>query len=113
MNPGRTHARHGPPDYIRSDNGSEFTATAVRECMPRLGVKTLFIAPGSPRENGYNKSFNGKLRAERLNGEIFYTVLEAKVLIERWRQDCNIVRPNSSLGYKPPVHITILLPMAR
>jgi transposase InsO family protein len=74
----------GPPDYIRSDNGAEFTATAVREWLHRLDVKTLFIEPGSPWENGYNESFNGKLRDELLNGEIFYTLKEAKVLVEQW-----------------------------
>jgi len=100
--------RHGPPDHIRSDNGSEFTATAVREWLPRVGVKTLFIEPGSPWENGYNESFNGKLRDELLNGEIFTTLHEAQVLIERWRQHYNTVRPHSSLGYKPPAPEDIL-----
>jgi len=100
--------RHGPPDHIRSDNGSEFTAIAVREWLPRVGVKTLFIEPGSPWENGYNESFNGKLRDELLNGEIFYTLQEAKVLIENWRQHYNTIRPHSSLGYRPPAPATIL-----
>jgi len=100
--------RHGPPDHIRSDNGAEFTAQAVREWLRRLGVKTLFIAPGSPWENGYNESFNGKLRDELLNMEIFYTLKEAKVLIERWRQHYNTIRPHSSLGYRPPAPETIL-----
>ena len=102
--------RHGPPDYIRSDNGSEFTAIAVREWLPRLGVKTLYIEPGSPWENGYNESFNGKLRDELLNGEIFYTLQEARVVIERWRQHYNTVRPHSSLGYRPPAPAAILPP---
>jgi len=92
----------GVPDYIRSDNGSEFTATAVRDWLERVGVKTLYITPGSPWENGYIESFNGKLRNELLNGEIFDTLLEAKVLIERWRKHYNTVRPHSSLGYQPP-----------
>ena len=105
--------RHGPPDHIRSDNGSEFTAIAVREWLPRLGVKTLYIEPGSPWENGYNESFNGKLRDELLNGEIFYTLMEAKVLIERWRQHYNTIRPHSSLDYKPPAPVTILPPTIR
>ena len=100
--------RHGPPDHIRSDNGSEFTATAVRDWLPRVGVQTLFIEPGSPWENGYNESFNGKLRDELLNGETFTTLHEAKVLIERWRQHYNTVRPHSSLGYKPPAPEAIL-----
>ena len=92
----------GVPDYIRSDNGSEFTATVVRDWLSRVGVKTLFIEPGSPWENGYNESFNGKLRDELLNAEIFDTLLEAKVLIERWRRHYNTARPHSSLGYRPP-----------
>jgi len=73
----------GTPEYIRSDNGSEFTAKAVREWLSRVRVKTLYIEPGSPWKNGYNESFNGKLRDELLNGEIFETLFEAKVLIER------------------------------
>jgi transposase InsO family protein len=92
----------GIPDYIRSDNGSEFTANVVREWLYRVGVKTLFIEPGSPWENGYNESFNGKLRDELLNGEIFDTLYEAKVLIERWRVEYNTFRPHSALGYRPP-----------
>ena len=100
--------RHGPPDHIRSDNGAEFTAIAVREWLGRIGVKTLFIEPGSPWENGYNESFNGKLRDELLNTEIFYTLKEAKVLIERWRQHYNTIRPHSSLGYRPPAPEAIL-----
>ncbi len=92
----------GVPDYIRSDNGSEFTATAVRDWLERVGVKTLYITPGSPWENGYIESFNGKLRNELLDGEIFDTLLEAKVLIERWRGHYNTLRPHSSLGYRPP-----------
>ena len=92
----------GTPTYIRSDSGSEFTAKAVREWLGRLGVKTLFSEPGSPWENGYVESFNGKLRDELLDGEIFYTLFEAKVLTARWRQEYNGVRPHSSLGYRPP-----------
>ncbi len=76
----------GVPDHIRSDNGPEFTAQALRAWLGRIGVKTLFIEPGSPWENGYVESFNGKLRDELLNGEIFYTLKEAQVLIEGWRQ---------------------------
>jgi putative transposase len=91
-------ARHGPPDHIRSDNGSEFTAIAVREWLPRVGVKALFIEPGSPWKNGHNESFNGKLRGELLNGEIFYTLAEARALVERWRRHYNTIRPHSSLG---------------
>lgn len=94
--------RRGVPKYIRSDNGSEFTARAVRRWLGRVGVRTLYIEPGSPWENGYLESFNGKLRDELLNVEIFDTLLEAKVLIERWRVDYNQIRPHSSLGYRPP-----------
>jgi transposase InsO family protein len=92
----------GTPTYIRSDNGAEFTAKAVREWLGRLSVQTLFIEPGSPWENGYNESFNGKLRDELLNGQIFYTLTEAKVLIERWRREDNTIGPHSSPGYRPP-----------
>jgi len=88
--------------YIRSDNGSEFIATAVQNWLPQIDVKTLYIAPGSPWENGYHESFNGSLRDELLNGEIFYSLAEAKVLIEVWRRHYNTVRPHSSLGYRPP-----------
>ena len=92
----------GAPDYLRSDNGSEFTAELVRDWLGRLGVKTLFIEPGSPWENGYIESFNGKLRDELLNGEIFDTILEARVITERWRKQYNMIRPHSSLAYRPP-----------
>ncbi len=92
----------GVPEHIRSDNGSEFTAKAVRTWLQKVGVQTLYIEPGSPWENGYIESFNGKLRDELLNGEIFYTLTEAKVLIERWRREYNTIRPHSSLGYMPP-----------
>jgi putative transposase len=94
--------RRGVPGHIRSDNGPEFTANAVREWLGRVGVKTLYIEPGSPWENGYIESFNGKLSDELLDGEIFDTLLEAKVLIERYRVLYNTVRPHSSLGYRPP-----------
>ena len=94
--------RRGVPTYIRSDNGAEFTATKVRDWLARVGVKTLFIEPGSPWENGYIESFNGKLRDELLAREQFDTLLEAKVLIERWRRHFNAVRPHSSLGYRAP-----------
>ena len=92
----------GLPDYIRSDNGVEFTAKMIRDWLGRLGAKTLFIEPGSPWENGYNESFNGKLRDELLNGEIFSTLKEAEILIEQWRRHYNTVRPHSALGYRPP-----------
>jgi transposase InsO family protein len=95
-------ATRGVPKYLRSDNGPEFTARAVREWIRRVGAATLFIEPGSPWENGYVESFNGKLRDELLNREIFFSLTEAKVLIERWRREYNTVRPHSSLGYRPP-----------
>jgi putative transposase len=94
--------RRAVPGHIRSDNGPEFTAKAVREWLGRVGVTTLYIEPGSPWENGYIESFNGKLSDELLDGEVFDTLLEAKVLIERWRVLYNTVRPHSSLGYRPP-----------
>ena len=90
------------PDYIRSDNGGEFTAKTVRKWLDDLRIKTLYIEPGSPWENGYLESFNGKLRDELLNGEIFDTLQEAQVLAERWRRHYNTVRPHSALGYRPP-----------
>jgi len=98
----------GIPEHIRSDNGPEFTAKAVRRWLNRIGVKTLFIEPGSPWENGYIESFNGKLRDELLDREIFTTLEEAKVLIEQWRREYNQVRPHSSLKYQPPAPEAIL-----
>jgi transposase InsO family protein len=100
----------GPPEHIRSDNGAEFTAKAVRNWLGRIGVKTLFIEPGSPWENGYNESFNGKLRDEVLNREMFYTLQEAQVIIEGWRKEYNTFRPHSSLGYRPPAPEVVLPP---
>ena len=92
----------GVPEYIRSDNGPEFTAKEIRKWLNDLGVSTLFIEPGSPWENGYIESFNGKLRDELLNREIFTTLTEARILVEKWRQEYNQVRPHSTLGYRPP-----------
>ena len=92
----------GIPEHIRSDNGPEFTAKVVRSWLNRLGVKTLFIEPGSPWENGYIESFNGKLRDELLSREVFTTLLEARILIEDWRKEYNHIRPHSSLRYRPP-----------
>ncbi len=100
--------RKGVPCHIRSDNGSEFAARIVRNWLKRLGVKTLFIEPGSPWENGYIESFNGKLRDEVLNRESFDTLAEAKAIIEAWRREYNRVRPHSSLGYRPPAPEAIL-----
>lgn len=97
--------KHGLPDHIRSDNGSEFTAKSIKGWLKRLRVKTLYIEPGSPWENGYNESFNGRLRDELLNGEVFYTLKEAQVILERWRHHYNHIRPHSALGYKPPAPI--------
>ena len=92
----------GIPDHIRSDNGSEFTAKSIQSWLPKLGIKTLYIEPGSPWENGYNESFNGRLRDECLNGETFHTLKEAQVILEQWRHHYNHIRPHTSLGYKPP-----------
>jgi len=98
--------RHGIPAHIRSDNGPEMTAKVVRDWLAQIGSKTLFIEPGSPWENGYCESFNGKLRDELLNGEIFYSLKEARIVIEQWRKHYNEKRPHSSLGYRPPAPAT-------
>ena len=98
----------GVPDHIRSDNGPEFTASAVRRWLGRVGARTLYIEPGSPWENGYIESFNGKLRDELLDREVFYTLLEVRVLTERYRRTYNQVRPHSSLGYRPPAPEALL-----
>ena len=103
----------GIPEHIRSDNGPEFTARAVRKWLSRLGVKTLFIERGSPWENGYIESFNGKMRDELLNREIFTTLEEAKVLIEQWRREYNQVRPHSAKKYRPPAPEAILTTTTR
>jgi putative transposase len=92
----------GVPEHIRSDNGAEMTAKIVRSWLAKLGAQTLYIEPGSPWENGYCESFNGKLRDECLNGEIFYSLKEATVVIEQWRNQYNTIRPHSSLNYRPP-----------
>jgi putative transposase len=92
----------GVPEYIRSDNGAEFIAKAVQEWIAAVGAKTAYIAPGSPWENGFIESFNARLRDELLNGEIFYSLKEAQVVIESWRRHYNTLRPHGSLGYKPP-----------
>jgi transposase InsO family protein len=96
------------PEHIRSDNGPEFTARAVRKWLNDLGVNTLFIEPGSPWENGYIESFNGKLRDELLNREIFTSLTEARVLIEEWRKEYNQVTPHSALNYRPPAPEAII-----
>ncbi|CAM5334370.1 putative transposase [Aquamicrobium terrae] len=100
----------GVPGHVRSDNGPEFIAKAVREWIVAVGAKTAFIEPGSPWENGYCESFNSKLRDELLNGEIFYSLAEARIIIEAWRCYYNTERPHSSLGYKPPAPEAILWP---
>lgn len=103
----------GIPTHIRSDNGPEFVATALREWIAAVGAKTAYIEPGSPWENGFCESFNGKLRDELLNGEIFYTLNEAKIVIEAWRRHYNTVRPHSSLGYRPPAPEVIAWPTVK
>jgi len=99
----------GVPVHIRSDNGPEFIANRVRDWLERLQVRPLFIEPGSPWENGYIESFNGKMRDELLNLEIFYSLQEAQILIEMWRRHYNTIRPHSALGYRPPVPASILV----
>jgi len=101
---------YGIPAHIRSDNGPEFVAVAVRDWLAELGVATLFIEPGSPWENGYVESFNGKLRDELLDGEIFYSLKEAQILVANWRRLYNGLRPHSSLRYRPPAPETIVFP---
>jgi len=101
------YVQRGVPQHIRSDNGPEFAAKAVREWLQRVGVQTLFITPGSPWENGYIESFNGRLRDELLNRELFDTLWEVQVLVERWRRIYNRIRPHSALGYRPPAPETV------
>ena len=92
----------GVPSFIRSDNGPEFIAQAVRGWIKAVGAKTAYIEPGSPWQNGYCESFNARFRDELLNGEIFYSLREAQILIEEWRKHYNTKRPHSALGYRPP-----------
>ncbi|WP_085955866.1 IS3 family transposase [Roseibium alexandrii] len=98
----------GPPQYIRSDNGPEFIAEKVRDWIAAVGAKTAYIEPGSPWENGYCESFNARFRDELLNGELFYSLREAQILIEKWRIHYNTVRPHSALGYRPPAPESIV-----
>ena len=98
----------GVPGHIRSDNGPEFVAKALQEWIAAVGAKTAYIAPGSPWENGYIESFNARLRDELLNGEIFYSLKEAKIIIENWRHHYNTIRPHASLGYRPPAPEVII-----
>src|SRR3979490_2480545 len=92
----------GVPGHVRSDNGPEFVAKAVQEWIGAVGAKTAYIAPGSPWENGFIESFNARLRDELLDGEIFYTLPEAQIIIESWRRHYNTVRPHASIGYRAP-----------
>jgi putative transposase len=98
----------GSPKFIRSDNGPEFVAELLRRWLKELGVQTAYIVPGSPWENGYIESFNGKFRDELLNGEIFDTITEAQVITEQWRMYYNAIRPHSSLKYRPPAPETFI-----
>ena len=100
----------GVPAYIRSDDGREMIAKVLRQWIAGLGTKSLYIEPGSPWENGYCESFNGKLRDECLNAEIFYSLKEAKIVIEHWRVHYNTLRPHSALGYRPPAPLAIAPP---
>jgi transposase InsO family protein len=97
---------HGVPEHVRSDNGAEMTARRVKQWLASVGTKPLFIEPGSPWENGYCESFNGKLRDECLNGEIFYSLKEARIVIEQWRRYYNTERTHSALGYRPPAPVS-------
>ena len=105
--------RRGVPEHIRSDNGPEFIARELQRWLANVGTRTLYIERGSPWENGYCESFNGKLRDELLNGEIFYSLKEAQILIERWRREYNTERPHSALGYRPPAPGAAFRPAAR
>jgi transposase InsO family protein len=98
----------GPPAYVRSDNGPEFIAQAVRDWIAAVGARTAYIEPGSPWENGYVESFNARFRDELLNREIFYSLREAQIIIEGWRKHYNTKRPHSALGYRPPAPETIV-----
>ncbi len=93
---------HGIPEHIRSDNGPEFIAKELRKWLSGVGVKTAYITPGSPWENGFYESFNGTFRDNLLDGEIFYSLQEARVIVSEWVKHYNQVRPHSSLGYRPP-----------
>ena len=93
---------------MRSDNGPEFVAEAVRRWGEAVGGQTTYIEPGSPWENGYCESFNARFRDELLNGEIFYSLKEAQIVIEEWRKHYKLVRPHSALGYRPPAPESIL-----
>ena len=97
---------HGAPEHLRSDNGSEFIAKIVQRWLRDNGIKTIYIEPGSPWENGYCESYNGKLRDECLNGELFCSLKEAQVVIEMWRTHYNTIRPHSPLGYRPPAPLS-------
>ena len=101
----------GAPTCIRSDNGPKMIAKVLRQWLVGPGTKSLYIEPGSPWENGYCESFNGKLRDECLNGEIFYSLKEAQMVIENWRIHYNTRRPHSALGYRPPPPLTTAPPM--
>ena len=98
----------GVPAFIRSDNGHEFVAEAVRNWIKAVGAKAAYIEPGSPWKNGYCESFNARFRDELLNGEMFYSLKEAQIIIEQWRKHYNTKRPHSALGYRPPAPETIV-----
>jgi len=103
--------QRGVPEYLRSDNGAEFTSKRIRNWLSNLGVTTMFIEPGSPWGNGYIESLNGKMRDELLDRELFDTLKEAQILIERWRKEYNTFRPHSSLNYLPPAPETNVIPL--
>jgi len=93
---------HGIPEYIQSDNGPEFMAKGIRRWLSGIGVKTTYVEPGSPWENGFCESFNGTLRDNLLDGELFYSLKEVRVVVGEWVKHYNHVRPYRSLGYRPP-----------
>ena len=100
--------QRGAPLYLRSDNGSEFTANKIREWLKDVGITTAYIEPGSPWENGYIESFNSRMRDEFLNGELFGNMYEVQVLTKRWVQYYNQIRPHGSLGGRPPAPQTVI-----
>ncbi len=100
--------RHGKPEYIRSDNGSEFIAGGLQDWLRKVGIKPIQIYPGSPRENGYNERFNGTLRREVLNAEWFHTTEQAQIVINTWLRQYNRVRPHQALNMRPPIPETLL-----
>jgi putative transposase len=103
----RVFAEQGRPEYVRSDNGPEFTARAIQRRLASQGVETRYIEPGSPWQNGFAESFNGKFRDECLNMEVFYTVVDAQIIVSAWQHEYNTQRPHSSLNYQTPAEFRL------